>query len=80
MEVIGGILQSRGMDYRAVTRATAYYRDPSSLRFFNAWRIERDLQTMPVVNTHSVVCRDDLLFELELDAVAEDERGMSPST
>ena len=80
MEVIGGILQSRGMDYRAVTRATAYYRDPSSLRFFNAWRIEFDLQTMPVVNTHSVVCRDDLLFELELDAVAEDERGMSPST
>ena len=59
---------------------SAHYRDPSSLRFFNAWRIERDLQTMPVVNTHSVVCRDDLLFELELDAVAEDERGMSPST
>jgi hypothetical protein len=23
---------------------------------------------MPVVHTHSVVCRDDLLFEVELDA------------
>jgi enamine deaminase RidA (YjgF/YER057c/UK114 family) len=68
MEVIAAILQVRGMNYREVTRATAYYRDPSYLRFFNEWLVERDLQAMPVVNTHSVVCRDDLLFEIELDA------------
>lgn len=71
MEGIAGILQSRGMDYRDVTRATAYYRDSSYLRFFNDWRGERDLQTMPVVNTRCVVCRDDLLFELKLDAGVE---------
>jgi enamine deaminase RidA (YjgF/YER057c/UK114 family) len=68
MEVIAGILQSRGMDYRDVTRATAYYRDPAYLPYFTAWCAERNLENMPVVHTHSVVCRDDLLFELELDA------------
>ncbi|MBI5766432.1 MAG: hypothetical protein HZA93_01455 [Verrucomicrobia bacterium] len=70
MEVIAAILQSRGMDYRDVNRATAYYRLPQYLEHFNAWLAERDLQSMPVVNTHSVVCRDDLLFEIELDACA----------
>lgn len=69
MEVVGAILQSRGMSFRDVTRATAYYRDPSYLSFFENWSAGRDLQSMPVVQTHSVVCRDDLLFELELDAV-----------
>ena len=73
MEVIAGILQARGMDYRDVTRATAYYRDPSYRRFFNEWCAERNLESMPVVNTHCVVCRDDLLFEIELDACAKSE-------
>ena len=71
MEVIGGTLQSRSMDYRDVTRATAYYRDLSYQRFFNEWCAERNLEAMPVVHTHCVVCRDDLLFAIELDACAQ---------
>jgi enamine deaminase RidA (YjgF/YER057c/UK114 family) len=70
MEVIAAMLHSRGMDYRAVTRATAYFRAPGFETHFNDWRRDRELGAMPVVATHSVVCRDDLLFELELDAVA----------
>lgn len=69
MEVVAGILQSRGMDYRDVTRATCYYRHAADQRHFAAWLKEHDLEAMPVVDTHSVVCRDDLLFEIELDAV-----------
>ncbi len=68
MEVIVAILQSRGLDYRDVTRATAYYRDAAYRKHFADWCAERGLSAMPVVHTHSVVCRDDLLFELELDA------------
>ena len=68
MEVIVAILQSRGLDYRDVTRATAYYRDAAYRQHFADWCAERGLEAMPVVHTHSVVCRDDLLFELELDA------------
>ena len=70
MEVIGAILHSRRMDFRSVTRATAYFRKPEYKAYFDAWLAARDLQEMPVVHTHSVVCRDDLLFELELDAGA----------
>lgn len=70
MEVIAAILQSRGMGYGDVTRATAYYRDPAFVSLFNDWCAARELQAMPVVHTHSVVCRDDLLFEIELDAGA----------
>ncbi|MDI1249271.1 MAG: RidA family protein [Lacunisphaera sp.] len=69
MEVIGAILQSRGMDYDDVTRATAYYRDAADKKHFDRWLAEHGRQAMPVVHTHSVVCRDDLLFEVELDAV-----------
>ena len=68
MEVIGAILQSRGMTFRDTTRATAYYRDPAFRQHFDSWLTERELHSMPVVNTHCVVCRDDLLFEIELDA------------
>lgn len=68
MEVVGAILQSRGLTFRDVNRGTAYYRDPEYLAFFEEWCAERDLTTMPVVQTHSVVCRDDLLFEIEVDA------------
>ncbi len=70
MEVIGAILQSRGMDFSAVTRATAYYRHPLFKPYFETWLAARELRAMPVVHTHSVVCRDDLLFEIELDACA----------
>lgn len=69
MEVIAAILHSRGMAYRDVTRATAYFKRPDYKRLFDAWLRARDLVRFPVVSVHAEVCRDDLLFELELDAV-----------
>ena len=76
MQVIGAILGSRGMDFPDVTRATAYYRDPAYKAYFDAWLDQQELRAMPVVHTHSVVCRDDLLFELELDAGRPAEGGV----
>ncbi len=70
MEVVAAILQSRAMTWRDVTRATAYFRDPAFKSHFDAWCALRELRHLPVVPTHSVVCRDDLLFEIELDAAA----------
>ncbi len=69
MEVVAAILRSRGMDWRHVTRATAYYRHAADVRHFRAWQTEHAQEALPVVNTASVVCRDDLLFEIEVDAV-----------
>lgn len=70
MEVVAAILHSRGMDWRHVTRATAYYRHAADVRHLQAWQAEHAQQALPVVNTASVVCRDDLLFEIEVDAMA----------
>lgn len=70
MEVIAAILQSRGLSFRDVTRATAYFQDPLFRPYFDAWCAARDLSAMPFVPVHCDICRSDLLFELELDAVA----------
>ncbi|MBL9211270.1 MAG: hypothetical protein JNL92_12445 [Opitutaceae bacterium] len=69
MEVVAAILQSRGMDYHDVTRATAYFKAPEYMPAFRAWCADRELAGMPVVPLHADVCRDALLFEIELDAV-----------
>ena len=68
MEVVGAILQARGMTFRDVTRATAYFRDPLCKPHFDAWLAARELRRLPVVPMQSTICRDDLLFEIELDA------------
>jgi enamine deaminase RidA (YjgF/YER057c/UK114 family) len=68
MSVVSAILQSRGMKFQDVTRATAYCRKPEYKAPFDAWLTTRELNHLPIVTTHSVVCRDDLLFEIELDA------------
>ena len=70
MEVVGAILHSRSMNFRDVTRATAYFRHPQFKAYLDLWLAACELPQMPVVSTHSVICRDDLLFEIELDAVA----------
>lgn len=69
-QVVDAILQSRHMSLRDVTRATAYLRRPADLPFFANWCAQRGLALLPLVTTRADVCRDDLLFELELDAIA----------
>lgn len=68
MEVIAAILDSRGMDFRDTTRATAYFQHPLFTPYFDRWCDARDLRHVPVVYVHCDICREDLLFELELDA------------
>ncbi|MDO8544337.1 MAG: translation initiation inhibitor [Opitutaceae bacterium] len=68
MEVVAAILESRGMTFADVTRATAYFKHPAFRPYFVAWCDVRELRQMPVVAVHCDICRDDLLFELELDA------------
>lgn len=70
MQVVGDLLKSRGMNYANVSRATAYFKSGADAPLFQAWLVANQLQTMPVVNTCCEVCRDDLLFEIEVDAVA----------
>jgi len=69
MDVLQAILESRGMAWADVTRATAYVLDPADAPVFARYLAEHDLTDLPVITAHSAICREDLLFELELDAV-----------
>jgi enamine deaminase RidA (YjgF/YER057c/UK114 family) len=70
MEVVRAILVSREMDFPDASRVTAYFKRPQDLGIFDRWRARFGLQEWPVVCTQADICRDELLFELELDALA----------
>jgi len=69
MEVVRGILISRGFDFSNATRATAYFKNIQDAVAFDKWRKARKAETFPVIVTQATICRDELLFEIELDAI-----------
>ncbi|MBT3199090.1 MAG: hypothetical protein HN350_04150 [Phycisphaerales bacterium] len=71
-EVVEAILESRKMDWGNVCKAMAYLKDADSLGALNQYCAENDVEMIPFVITENHVCRHDLLFEMELDAVAVD--------
>lgn len=75
LEVVEAILASRGMDWPDVARALVYFRDMEDNDAWAAACAERGLPPFPALVAHAVVCRPDLLFELELDAVAGPAAG-----
>jgi enamine deaminase RidA (YjgF/YER057c/UK114 family) len=71
LDVVEAILKSRGYDWADTVRAIGYFRDINDLSVFDAICKERGIAPLPLAPAHTIVCRDDLLFEIELDAVAE---------
>jgi enamine deaminase RidA (YjgF/YER057c/UK114 family) len=68
LQVVRAILVSRDLDFSHVTRATAYLRHPTDAPLLRQWCARVGLDHAPLVTTQAVVCRDELLFEIELDA------------
>jgi enamine deaminase RidA (YjgF/YER057c/UK114 family) len=71
MDVIEAILRSRRFLLEDLSRATAYFRRAADASVFAEWLAARQLSHLPVVSAECDVCRDDLLFELEAEAMAE---------
>jgi enamine deaminase RidA (YjgF/YER057c/UK114 family) len=69
MEVAHTILASRGFSFSDVTRATAYLKNIQDAPAFDAWRQAQKVKPFPLVIAESTICRDELLFEIELDAL-----------
>jgi enamine deaminase RidA (YjgF/YER057c/UK114 family) len=70
MNVVQAILESRGMGWEDVTRAVAYFKSiEDGLSIFQRDLEKRGVQTLPHVSICNDVCRDDLLFEIEVDAM-----------
>ena len=68
MDVVEGMLSSRGFDFKDLACATAYFRHATEARVFAEWLATNRLSHLPVVFAQCDVCRDDLLFELEAEA------------
>jgi enamine deaminase RidA (YjgF/YER057c/UK114 family) len=70
MRVVAAILESRGMDWSHVTRGLAYFKSPGYERYLARWCTENGWLNPPCIALHCDICRDDLLFEIEVDAEA----------
>ena len=72
MEVVKAILNSRNMGLKNATRAVAYFKRIVDAPVLTTWCCENNV-TLPVIVAEADICRDELLFEIELDAMAESE-------
>jgi enamine deaminase RidA (YjgF/YER057c/UK114 family) len=70
LDVVEAILKSRGYEWADTVRAIGYFRDINDLLVFDTICKERKIASLPLAPAHTIVCRDNLLFEIELDAVA----------
>ncbi len=70
MEVVEAILISRGLSFTDVTRAVVYFKnDEDTIAFENYCKNNRKL-ALPALITNNDMCRENLLFEIEVDAVS----------
>lgn len=69
LDVVEAILESRGMSWQNTIRAVGYFHDIGALPVFYRCCRERGILELPLAPAHATVCRADLLFEMELDAV-----------
>jgi len=69
-EVVDSILRSRGFGFTDLTCATAYFRRPVEAGMFAEWLAANRLSHLPILCAQCDVCRDDLLFELEAEALS----------
>ena len=69
LDVVQAILESRDMGWSDVSRATAYVKRGADAKAYHEVLAERSIPTLPAVLTENNICREELLFELEVDAL-----------
>jgi hypothetical protein len=60
------------MDWNHAARAIAYFKNISDAHLLEKYAMENKLPNLPVTIAPADICRKDLLFEIELDAVRMD--------
>ncbi len=68
MRVIEEILKVRNMTFADTSRAVIYCLKPEYYENFLDWQKQNGIE-IPHCPAYSIVCRDDLLFEVELEAI-----------
>lgn len=67
MDVVKAILESRGMNWNDLFRGIAYFKDMAHLPIYK--RVSFNIPRFPLAVSHADICRHDLFFEIEVDAV-----------
>ena len=70
MKVVKAIIESREMKWDNIIRGIAYFKDINNRSFFQKYCEENMLPDLPVTMVQADICREDLLFEIEIDALA----------
>jgi len=68
MKVVEAILHNVGMAWTDTVRAIAYFKDRQDYPLLDQWLRKHNIP-LPHIKLECDICRDDLLFELELDAI-----------
>jgi len=71
MEVVQALLASRGMSWSHVVRALAYFKRDEDVSAFERFCDREIGAPFPVLVMNTDICREELLFEIEVDAIRE---------
>ena len=78
LRVVADLLRSRHMDWPDVVRAVVYARRATDIAAYRRCLARAGIPPFPTILTTNVICRPDLLFEIELDAVKALSRRRPP--
>jgi len=69
LDVVEALLDSRGMSWSDAFRGIAYFKNAEDMGALEPITLRRRIPKFPLISVPAAVCRDELLFEIELDAV-----------
>ncbi|HBG28828.1 MAG: hypothetical protein A2Y10_03600 [Planctomycetes bacterium GWF2_41_51] len=69
MQVVKAIMDEAGMDWSNAVSSMAYFKYKEDFGLFDDYCNRQNIK-LPHIKVQADVCRDDLLFELELDAIS----------
>jgi enamine deaminase RidA (YjgF/YER057c/UK114 family) len=69
MHITEALIRNGGMNWRDTVRSLVYFKDSSEFGLFDDYCRSAGI-LLPHVKIHADVCRDDLLFEIELDLIS----------
>jgi enamine deaminase RidA (YjgF/YER057c/UK114 family) len=69
MEVVSSIMFNEKYEWENVVRAIAYFLDPVDEKYFSEYCLRNHIDDSCILTVGGTICRGDLLFEIELDAV-----------
>jgi enamine deaminase RidA (YjgF/YER057c/UK114 family) len=69
MDVVQAILISKRMNWNDLFRGIAYFKDMDCLPIYKRVASELNIPPFPLAVAHADICRRELLFEIEVDAV-----------